>query len=93
MKIWNKLTDWLSTLLPEDDTCKILPPVRQPNKPHWRRVEQVYECLERGQRSGLTTYSSLIEFVRLETGQGCSKKLVSKWKRNRQNHQRQKSPL
>ncbi len=48
-------------------------------KPHWRRVLIVFELLESTPQG--VTYSGLIEYVRLHTGIGCSRKLISKWKR------------
>ena len=48
-------------------------------KPHWRRTQQVYGVLN--QASAEETYDRLIEYVRGKTGKGCSRKLISKWKK------------
>jgi biotin carboxyl carrier protein len=52
-------------------------------KPHWRRINQVFQTLDTAPENA--TYNQLIEYVRLSTGIGCSRKLISKWKKNRQN--------
>ncbi len=49
-------------------------------KPHWRRIKQVFEVLE---LAGTGTYTELVNYVREVTGIGCSRKLISKWKRER----------
>jgi len=49
-------------------------------RPHWRRIKQVFEALE---LAGTGTYTELINYVREVTGIGCSRKLISKWKRQR----------
>ncbi|MDJ0903616.1 MAG: hypothetical protein QNJ55_32960 [Xenococcus sp. MO_188.B8] len=49
--------------------------------PHWRRIRQVYQVLETAPENG--TYNQLIAYVRETTGQGCSRKLISKWKKQR----------
>jgi hypothetical protein len=41
----------------------------QPNTPHYRRIRQVFE--------------QLISYVKTATGKGCSRKLISKWKKER----------
>ena len=48
-------------------------------KPHWRRTEQVYAVLDASPPDA--TYDRLIEYVRVQTGKGCSRKLISKWKK------------
>jgi hypothetical protein len=48
-------------------------------KPHWRRTQEVYRVLN--QASAEETYDHLIEYVRIQTGKGCSRKLISKWKK------------
>jgi hypothetical protein len=52
-------------------------------KPHWRRINQVFQTLDNAPAN--YTYNQLIEYVRETTGVGCSRKLISKWKKNRQN--------
>ena len=55
-----------------------------PKSPHWRRITQVYMILDRHLQSPqLPTYAVLIQQVQAETGTGCSRKLISKWKRDR----------
>lgn len=53
----------------------------QTKGPHWRRIAQVYEALDQAEVGA--TYSTLIQHVRQVTGTGCSRKLISKWKRER----------
>jgi hypothetical protein len=52
--------------------------------PHWRRINQVFQTLDTAPENA--TYSQLIEYVRLSTGIGCSRKLISKWKKQNTNH-------
>ncbi len=49
-------------------------------RPHWRRIKQVFEVLELAETG---TYTELVNYVREVTGIGCSRKLISKWKRQR----------
>lgn len=48
-------------------------------KPHWRRTQEVYAVLNTAPSD--VTYDRLIEYVRVQTGKGCSRKLISKWKK------------
>ena len=48
-------------------------------KPHYRRTQQVYALLAQAPQG--ETYDRLIEYVRQSTGKGCSRKLISKWKK------------
>jgi biotin carboxyl carrier protein len=52
--------------------------------PHWRRINQVFQTLDTAPPSA--SYTQLIEYVRLSTGQGCSRKLISKWKKQNTSH-------
>jgi len=62
----------------------ILPPLETTKKqPHAQRTAEVFQALDEAQAQGVTTYSALIDFVREKTGTGCSRKLVSKWKKER----------
>ncbi|HHP7231770.1 MAG TPA: hypothetical protein ACFCUY_13045 [Xenococcaceae cyanobacterium] len=54
-----------------------------PGTPHWRRIRQVFQALDTAPENA--TYNQLIEYVRETTGKGCSRKLISKWKKYRQN--------
>ena len=54
-----------------------------PGTPHWRRIKQVFAALDNAPKG--YTYNQLIEYVRETTGVGCSRKLISKWKKYRQN--------
>ncbi|MBW4622383.1 MAG: hypothetical protein KME17_23885 [Cyanosarcina radialis HA8281-LM2] len=54
-----------------------------PKFPHWRRITQVYQLLDRAHESGIVSYTALTDYVRSATGQGCSRKLISKWKKER----------
>ena len=51
--------------------------------PHWRRINQVFATLDNAPEG--YTYNRLIEYVREATGKGCSRKLISKWKKTRHN--------
>jgi multidrug efflux pump subunit AcrA (membrane-fusion protein) len=51
--------------------------------PHWRRIRQVFQSLDNAPLNA--SYNQLIEYVKETTGKGCSRKLISKWKKNRQN--------
>lgn len=55
------------------------------HSPHWRRITQVYTALDSywANHDG-ATYDTLINHVKEVTGKGCSRKLISKWKRQRQ---------
>jgi hypothetical protein len=53
-------------------------------KPHWRRTQQVYAVLN--QAPPEATYNELIAYVCSQTGKGCSRKLISKWKKERQDN-------
>ncbi|ACB54488.1 hypothetical protein cce_5142 [Crocosphaera subtropica ATCC 51142] len=47
-------------------------------KPHWRRTIAVYMALDKAPDD--YSYSQLMEWVKQQTGKGCSRKLISKWK-------------
>ena len=49
--------------------------------PHWRRIRQVFQALDNAPPG--YTYNQLIEYVREATGKGCSRKLISKWKKQK----------
>ena len=49
------------------------------HKPHWRRTQQVYALLNQAPPGA--TYDRLIDYIRGKTGKGCSRKLISKWKK------------
>jgi biotin carboxyl carrier protein len=51
--------------------------------PHWRRINQVFQSLDTAPENA--TYNQLIEYVKETTGKGCSRKLISKWKKHCQN--------
>lgn len=62
----------------------ILPPLETTKKqPHASRTAEVFQALDEAQAQGITTYDALIDFVRQKTGTGCSRKLISKWKKER----------
>ena len=54
-----------------------------PGTPHWRRIRKVFQALDNAPQ--FASYNQLIEYVRETTGVGCSRKLISKWKKHRQN--------
>lgn len=58
---------------------------------HWRRRERVYAVLE-GAPEG-ASYRQLIERVREQTGEGCSRKLISRWKKERTSIQKSKAKI
>jgi hypothetical protein len=58
-------------------------PVVTPQKPWYRRTEQVQQSLLRAWDLGYRTYAQLIEQVRVFTGKGCSKRAVSRFIKER----------
>lgn len=52
--------------------------------PHWRRIRQVFQSLDTAPENA--TYNQLIEYVKETTGKGCSRKLISKWKKQNTSH-------
>ncbi len=52
-----------------------------PGTPHWRRIRQVFQALDTAPLN--STYNQLIKYVRQTTGKGCSRKLISKWKKQK----------
>lgn len=48
-----------------------------------RRMQQVFLALDEASAEGVTTYTALINFVRIKTGKGCSTRWVAKWKKQR----------
>jgi hypothetical protein len=52
--------------------------------PHWRRINQVFQTLDTAPENA--TYNQLIEYVKETTGVGCSRKLISKWKKQNTSH-------
>ncbi len=91
MKSWEFLQEhsltWLQPKAKEQ--IKILPPlVPQPDpnlkrQPQERRTLQVFQALDKASEEDVKTYTDLIDYVRKTTGTGCSKKLVSRWKKER----------
>lgn len=47
------------------------------------RAAQVEETLERAWNEGITTYKELMEYVKETTGKGCSRRVISEWKKSR----------
>ena len=66
----------------EGVTQKALAP-SLPHKPWHRRTELVNQTLIKAWKLGYHTYAQLIEQVRLWTGQGCSKRAVSRFIKER----------
>ncbi len=56
-----------------------------PGTPHWRRIRQVFQALDNAPLDA--SYNQLIEYVKETTGVGCSRKLISKWKKQKISHQ------
>ncbi len=52
-------------------------------QPLTRRMQQVFLALDEASAEGVTTYTALINFVRIKTGKGCSTTWVAKWKKER----------
>ena len=75
------IKDRISTDLSSNGENYLLYP--NPGKPHWRRIRQVFQALDNAPLDA--SYNQLIEYVRETTGVGCSRKLISKWKKYRQN--------
>jgi hypothetical protein len=63
------------------DRCS---PFTLKGKPHWRRINQVFQTLDNAPQ--FASYNQLIEYVRETTGVGCSRKLISKWKKQNTSH-------
>jgi hypothetical protein len=51
----------------------------KPPTPHYRRIQIVYAALDSAPEN--LTYNQLIDYVRKTTGVGCSRKLISKWRK------------
>ncbi len=66
------------------DEIKILPPLkpiksgRAGLRPHHKRTREVLEVLE---TLNAPTYEDAIQTVRQKTGTGCSRRIISKWKK------------
>jgi hypothetical protein len=60
------------------DNCLLFP---EKGTPHWRRINQVFQSLDTAPENA--TYNQLIEYVKETTGKGCSRKLISKWKKQK----------
>ena len=69
--------------LNKSNTNDALPLTTVKGTPHWRRINQVFQSLDTAPENA--TYNQLIEYVKETTGKGCSRKLISKWKKHRQN--------
>lgn len=63
------------------ENCLLYP---KQGTPHWRRIRQVFQALDNAPTN--YTYNQLIEYVREATGVGCSRKLIGKWKKQRNSH-------
>ncbi len=60
------------------ENCLLYP---KQGTPHWRRIRQVFQALDNAPLNA--SYNQLIEYVRETTGVGCSRKLISKWKKQK----------
>jgi hypothetical protein len=63
-------------------------PIQLPQEPHetleeQNRSERVMALLDEAWSQGLTTYPLMIAYVKDHSGQGCSKRVVANWKRER----------
>jgi hypothetical protein len=63
-------------LPPASQRC--LPGVK---RPHWQRSATVETVLRTAWAEGQYRYSELIETVRQQTGQGCSRRAIARFKR------------
>lgn len=67
-----------------NDDVKILPPLRPLTsgraglRPHHARTKEVFSALN---KLDAPEYAEAIEFVRQTTGKGCSRRIISKWKK------------
>jgi hypothetical protein len=83
----NQFFKLVQNLVNPKQSFPLLPPPKDSDdfplkgKPHWRRIKEVLAILDRSHRK--KTYNELIEEVRHTTGKGCSRKLISKWKKER----------
>ena len=75
--------DEVKRSLNKSNTNNNLPLMTVKGTPHWRRIERVFQTLNTAPENA--TYSQLIEYVKETTGVGCSRKLISKWKKHCQN--------
>jgi hypothetical protein len=95
-KLRESVPDWLNTDVkdifrhlelalsePEPPPPPLLPVER--GTPHWRRVKAVYEALDQylATVGRVATYPVLIQHVTETTGKGCSKRIISRWKKER----------
>lgn len=55
----------------------------QPVQPEMSRSELVMALLDEAWERGITTYPQLIAYVAEQSGTGCSKRVVARWKRQR----------
>jgi biotin carboxyl carrier protein len=67
--------------LNKSNTNNALPLTTVKGTPHWRRINQVFQTLNTAPENA--TYNQLIEYVKETTGKGCSRKLISKWKKQK----------
>ncbi|PSB07707.1 hypothetical protein C7B62_18995, partial [Pleurocapsa sp. CCALA 161] len=79
----NQPQDQVKRSLNKSNTNNNLPLMTVKGTPHWRRIERVFQTLNTAPEN--STYNQLIEYVKETTGKGCSRKLISKWKKHRQN--------
>jgi biotin carboxyl carrier protein len=70
--------------LNKSNTNNNLPLMTVKGTPHWRRINQVFQSLDTAPENA--TYNQLIEYVKETTGVGCSRKLISKWKKQNTSH-------
>jgi hypothetical protein len=94
-KLRDSVPDWLNTDIKDVfrhlelalSEPELPPPPPLPverGTPHWRRVKAVYEALDQYLAvSGIATYPVLIQHVTETTGKGCSKRIISRWKKDR----------
>lgn len=55
----------------------------EPTPEEMNRSQRVVALLDEGWNQGLTTYPQLIAYVKTHSGQGCSKRVIANWKRDR----------
>ncbi len=83
IKDLNLPQDEVKRSLTKSDTNNDRPLMTVKGTPHWRRIRQVFQALDNAPLNA--SYNQLIEYVKETTGKGCSRKLISKWKKHRQN--------
>jgi len=74
----NRLAEFVVEISQDDiPTAPLEPPTQQ------ERAVTVQMLLDEAWGTGLQTYPQLIEYVKQQTGEGCSRRAIAAWKRER----------